>query len=73
MMPSRYKSAPATTFARCHFCGRENPVSEDWLPTPCSYCGRLHFPASSRSRLLATIAGLAAVALFTVVVWWVAL
>lgn len=72
-MASPSKTAPATTFARCHFCGRESPVSEDWLPTPCAYCGRLHFPVTSRSRLLAVIAGLVALALFTIIVWWVAL
>jgi hypothetical protein len=74
MMGSATKNPPTSaSFARCDFCGRENRIPDTWLPTPCAHCGRLHFPASSRARLAATIAGIVAVVVATVVAWWIAL
>ncbi len=66
-------NSPAAEFARCHFCGRQSRIPEDWTPTPCEYCGRLQFPESSRSRLAVTVAGIAAVVIVTMIAWWIAL
>ncbi len=59
--------AKATDVARCDFCGRESPIPEGWMPSPCPHCGRIFFPIASRSRHLAIAVGCAAVVLITVV------
>jgi predicted RNA-binding Zn-ribbon protein involved in translation (DUF1610 family) len=55
--------------ARCDFCGRECDVSQEWMPGKCPHCGRVHFPATSRSRLLVTSLELTGLALLTGLVW----
>ncbi len=67
------KPPPVTAFSRCDFCGRDNPITEDWMPTSCKHCGRLHFPTNSRSRRFATAAGLGALAVLTLLFWWMVL
>lgn len=63
------KTAPAPTRARCDFCGRMSPIPDTWLPRPCPYCERLYFPLASRTRRVAAIIGLCALALLTILAW----
>jgi len=63
----------ATANARCDFCGRESPLPQEWLPSPCPHCGRIFFPVSSRSRYLAIAIGCLGVIILTGFTWWYAL
>jgi hypothetical protein len=46
-----------------------SPIPDTWLPRPCPYCERLYFPLASRTRRVAAIIGLCALALLTILAW----